>query len=170
MGIRTIRLWPGLKQAKRRNARDLWELARESGMSVNDDVEFGIAFASRLAPTRSPVDRMTCIHHQSPVGGELARESGLSVKDDVESDIAFASKLAPTRAPVDRRIYIHHQSPVGASLLAKADCQPRMMLNLILPSRASSLPQDLRLTAISAFTTNPLWERACSRKRNVSQR
>nr|POA14769.1 hypothetical protein C1892_09370 [Pseudomonas sp. MPBD7-1] len=36
-------------------------------------------------------------------------------------------------------------NPVGASLLAIAVCQPKKMLNVWAPSRASSLPQGLRV-------------------------
>ena len=47
------------------------ELARDSGLSANNDVESAAAIASKLAPTLFPVDRNLYIHHQSPVGASL---------------------------------------------------------------------------------------------------
>ncbi|CAI8746225.1 hypothetical protein EMIT043CA1_10428 [Pseudomonas brassicacearum] len=46
---------------------------------------------------------------------------------------------------------------VGASLLAIAVVQRTSMLNVPMPSRASSLPQDLWMTADLCLLQIPLW-------------
>jgi hypothetical protein len=73
-------------------------------------------------------------------GSGLARESGVSGDINVESDDAFASKPAPTLFCVVAWRCENHHSLVGVSLLAKAVCQATSMVNLMTPSRASSLP------------------------------
>ncbi|TNF78872.1 hypothetical protein FGE05_27655 [Pseudomonas sp. ICMP22404] len=57
---------------------------------------------------------------------------------------------------------------MGASLLAIASGQPTSMLNLPPLSWASPLPQGPVSGTYPAYTTHPLWERACSRRRRVS--
>ncbi|MDR7054011.1 ribosomal protein S27E [Pseudomonas koreensis] len=73
------------------------ELARESGGSVEGDVECADAFASKPAPTRIRVRMVKGWLDAENCGSELARESGGSVERDVECADAFASKPAPTR-------------------------------------------------------------------------
>ncbi|MDT4773620.1 hypothetical protein FQZ97_57240 [compost metagenome] len=67
--------------------------------------------------------------------------------------------------------FVHGRNPnVGASLLAMAECQSTMMLDVVASSRASSLPQGSRVTTKFVYGKNPVWERACSRWWSVSQR
>ncbi|NWL22510.1 hypothetical protein DM828_24830 [Pseudomonas umsongensis] len=56
---------------------------------------------------------------------------------------------------VDSRKYVR-AAPVGASLLAKAVCQPTLLLDLKPPSRAGSLPQG---GTINRATKSPLGRR-----------
>ena len=74
-------------------------------------------------------------------GSGLARESAVSGDDDVECTDAFASKPAPTGIVVALKMVTLPRIIVGAGLLAKAQCQATMMLNVPPPSRASPLPQ-----------------------------
>ncbi len=60
------------------------------------------------------------------------------------------------------------QIPVGAGLLAKAVGQLALTLNGLTLSRASSLPQWFQGVHGIGVRHNPLWERACSRKRWIS--
>ncbi len=76
-------------------------------------------------------------------GSELARESGGPASIDVGCADAFARKLAPTGVCALVRLCGVSQDFVGASLLAKAVGQPELMLDVLMPSRASSLPQGL---------------------------
>ncbi|SEO39679.1 hypothetical protein SAMN03159293_02762 [Pseudomonas sp. NFACC39-1] len=80
----------------------------------------------------------------------------------------FAGKPAPTRSGGERKCCIHPRSSVGASLLAKAVGQSLLMLDVPASSRASPLPQGPVANANAAYTRDPVWERACSRKRWVS--
>jgi hypothetical protein len=144
-------------------------------------------------------------------GSELARDGGVSGNEDVECAGLIASKLAPTGSVAVRKICGSTPITVGASLLAMAECQVMMMLEVPASSRASSLPQVQWLYAKSAIYPNhcgselardggmsgnddvggagliasklaptgsvavrkicglpqSLWERACSRWRNV---
>jgi hypothetical protein len=72
------------------------EPARESGITVDDDVECAGLFASRLAPTLDFWKSTNCVATSDPCGSELARESGITVDDNVECAGLFASRLAPT--------------------------------------------------------------------------
>jgi len=69
----------------------------------------------------------------------------VSGDDDVECATAFASKPAPTGVVVALKMAALPRINVGAGLLAKAQCQAMMMLNVPPPSRASPLPQGLLL-------------------------
>ncbi|AVU74014.1 hypothetical protein CRX69_01980 [Pseudomonas rhizophila] len=79
-------------------------------------------------------------HRQSPVGASLLAKGVGQLADDVGCAAVFASRLAPTLISVGRKIQSHRQSPVGAGLLAKAAGQLAMMLAVLSPSRAGSLP------------------------------
>ena len=72
------------------------ELARESGITVDDNVECAGLFASRLAPTLNFWKTTNCVATSDPCGSELARESGLSANFNVGYAGLFASRLAPT--------------------------------------------------------------------------
>ena len=67
-------------------------------------------------------------------------------------------------------ICLHRRSSVGASLLAMAVGQATLMLDRPAPSRASPLPQLIEVSAEFASAGDPVWERACSRKRWVRHR
>ena len=139
------------------------EPARESGGSVGGDVGCADAFAGKPAPTLV----LGWMEDPGPLpfscGSELARDSGESVGGDVGCADAFASKLAPTGFCVVSRCGEHPQSHVGASLLAIAEVQFAVMLDVPTPSRASSLPQAFVLFPGAVNTHKPMWERACSR-------
>ena len=76
-------------------------------------------------------------------GSELARDGGVSVNDGVGCDGLIASKLAPTGISGDHKVCVWQKSSVGASLLAMAECQSTMVLDVMASSRASSLPQGI---------------------------
>ncbi|QEO81094.1 hypothetical protein ELZ14_27440 [Pseudomonas brassicacearum] len=59
---------------------------------------------------------------------------------------------------------------MGASLLAKAMSQSMRMLDVLASSRAGSLPQGAVVYMSFVAAEDPMWERACSRKRCVSLR
>ena len=105
-------------------------------------------------------------------GSEPARDGGGSACIDAECAGPFASKPAPTGGlGFKHKIEEHHRSTVGASLLAMVVGQLASMLNVPAHSRASPLPQgDWVLSTKSKNTTDPLWERACSRWRWVRRR
>jgi hypothetical protein len=105
-------------------------------------------------------------------GSEPARDGGGSACIDAECAGPFASKPAPTGGlGFKHKIEEHHRSTVGASLLAMVVGQLASMLNVPAHSRASPLPQgDWVLNTKSKHTTDPLWERACSRWRWVRRR
>ncbi|CAH0296867.1 hypothetical protein SRABI06_04414 [Pseudomonas brassicacearum] len=105
---------------------------------------------------------------QIPCGSEPARESGGPACIDVGCAGAIASRLAPTVFRDRLRVSAHRKSFVGASLLAKAVGQLASMLDVLAPSRASSPPQYFETASEFLPTANPLWERACSRKRWAS--
>ncbi len=141
-------------------------LARDSGGSASGDVGCAAAIASKLCShIGSSVGRRFHIRPQPVVGAKLARESGGSASGDVGCAAAIASKLCSHIGfSVGRRFHIHHQSPVGAGLLAIVVDQLVVMLDVPPPSRASFAPTlGPRLAADFTSTTNPLWERACSR-------
>ncbi len=54
-------------------------------------------------------------------------------------------------------------------MLAKAVCQAIEMLAIPTPSRASPAPTGFAVCTRLVITTNPVWERACSRKRCIRQ-
>ena len=76
-------------------------------------------------------------------GSELARDGGMSVNDGVGCGGLIASKLAPTGISGDHKVCVWQKSSVGASLLAMAECQSTMVLDVMASSRASSLPQGI---------------------------
>jgi len=102
-----------------------------------------------------------------PCGSEPARESGVSGDLDAGCDGLFASKPAPTLDLHRRPFWMQPRSPVGASLLAKAVCQVTLMLDVMASSRASLLPHWICGADNFGCSPDPLWERACSRKRCV---
>jgi|GEM_PF-6537869 len=55
----------------------------------------------------------------------------------------------------------------GSGLARESGVSVMKMLNVPPSSRASPLPQVLLVYAKAAYTPNPLWERACPRKRSV---
>ena len=146
------------------------ELARESGLSANDDVECANAIASKLGSHSFSELSKASVPTPNPCGSGLARDSGLSVSDDVECANAIASKLGShSFFRVVQSIRDHHKSLWELSLLAIADCQSMMMPTDTTPSRASPLPQFFRVVQSIRDHHKSLWERACSRKRRVSQ-
>ncbi len=100
---------------------------------------------------------------------EPARDDGGSVDEDVDWAGAIASKFAPTLVLWWSSIFAVYAKPVGASLLAKAECQSTLMLADTASSRASSLPHWFCGGHQYPRCTQNLWERACSRRRSVSQ-
>ena len=65
---------------------------------------------------------------------------------------------------------VYWRSRVGAGLLAKAVCQAQVMLTVPALSLAGQLPQLIGVYGEFASAGDPVWERACSRRRWVRHR
>ncbi len=100
-------------------------------------------------------------------GSGLARESGGSGTADIDCAGPIAGRPAPTLIYSEHGVCVRTRNPVGASLLAMAVGQSPRMLDEPASSRASPLPQLIWGYAEFAFTEDPVWERACSRRRWV---
>ncbi|EJM33926.1 hypothetical protein PMI26_05980 [Pseudomonas sp. GM33] len=100
---------------------------------------------------------------------EIARDSGGSANINAGCNDAIASKLAPTGVGGCTQNLPATGITVGASLLAIAVGQPTQILAVMTPSRASSLPQGVVGVRNICGQPGLLWERACSRRRWVSQ-
>ena len=72
------------------------ELARDGGVSFDDDVGCAGLFAGKPAPTGISGKHKICAWQRSKCGSELARDGGVSVDDDVGCAGLIASRLAPT--------------------------------------------------------------------------
>ena len=118
----------------------------------------GFAVCTRLVITTNPVWERACSRKR------CIRQS------DAECSDAFAGKPGSHRFCGVHKASGHHSPNVGAGLLAKAVCQAIEMLAIPTPSRASPAPTGFAVCKRQVITTNPVWERACSRKRCVRQR
>ncbi len=143
------------------------EPARDGGVSGGSDAGCNGLFAGWLAPTGIFGERKTCVRQKSKCGSEPARNGGVSVSIDAGCDGLFAGKPAPTGIFGEHKICVWQKSNVGASLLAMAECQSALMLDVMASSRASPLPQGSAVNARFVYDKNPVWERACSRRRSI---
>ncbi|PMY95779.1 hypothetical protein C1X24_23555 [Pseudomonas sp. FW305-124] len=105
---------------------------------------------------------------QIPCGSGLARESGVPVTESLtEPPLSQASQL-PHGSCTTPKICAGPRSPVGTGLPAKAECQSlNLRLNHRFRRQASSHMGHV-LPTKSAPGPDPLWERACPRKRSAS--
>ncbi len=106
----------------------------------------------------------------NPCGSGLAREGVVSVTSRLAEPTPSRASSAPTVFQVFARSACHRQSPVGAGLLAKAWCQSLQGWLNRRHREQAQLPQ-FRVFGCSQdrhATANPLWERACPRRRGVS--
>jgi len=144
------------------------KLAREDGGSACIHFECAAAIASKLGSHRSGGVPGCAGCPQSPVGAKLAREVGGSASIHFECTTAIASKLGSHRSGGVPGCAGCPHPPVGASLLAMTVGQLASILNALPPSRASSAPTGPVVCLDVPVAPNPLWERACSRRRWVS--
>ncbi|TNF78873.1 hypothetical protein FGE05_27660 [Pseudomonas sp. ICMP22404] len=98
--------------------------------------------------------------------GLLAKAAGQPASRLNGPPLSRASQ-APTGSGVVHKSCIHRKPTVGAGLLARASDLPASMLIGPPLSRAGSLPQGPGWYTNPASTENPLWERACSRRRRT---
>jgi len=145
------------------------EPARDDGGSVDEDVDCTGPFASRLSPTMVLWCSTISAVYAKPVGASLL------AKAKCQSTLILADR-APSRAgSLPQWFCGSHQysgvnaKPVGVSLLAMTEGQLTKMLTAPAPSRAGEGLQWFCGAQQYPRCTQNLWERACSRRRSVSQ-